>query len=189
MEQQPHFFFALRLPEETKLVLKKHIERMKETIPFRRWVHHQDLHITLVFLGAVPPEKLAALLRHVKEVLLDTKAFSLKINALGFFGHEDSPRVFWADTEESPPLQAIRGKVFTTCERAGFQLEKRPFRPHITLARKWKGEDHFQKEELGVWTKLQPEPLSFQANEVVLYQTHLTKTPKYEAIAVFPLHN
>ena len=77
--------------------------------------------------------------------------------------------------------------MFSACEEAGFELETRPFRPHITLARKWIGEEAFQQTLLEIWNELQSEPLAFQANEVVLYQTHLHKTPKYEAIQVFPL--
>ena len=187
MEQRTHYFLAVRIPEETKRIMKAHIEKIKEVLHFSRWVHYQDLHITLAFLGAVNPEKLAAAEINVKDVLSDVKALKLKINKLGIFGQEDSPRVLWADTEESTELKAIRKKVFSASERAGFQLETRPFRPHITVARKWIGAHPFQMEQLEVWNKLQPELLPFQASEVVLYQTHLNKIPKYEAITLFPL--
>lgn len=187
MEQNTHFFFAVRMPEETKLMMKEHIEKIKAVIPFSRWVHFQDLHITLAFLGAASPEKLKSAVSNVKEALNNAKPFQLKINRLGFFGSSHSPRVFWADTEESNELNLLRNKVFSACEEAGFELETRPFRPHITLARKWIGEEAFQQTLLEIWNELQSEPLAFQANEVVLYQTHLHKTPKYEAIHVFPL--
>ncbi|NHC42441.1 RNA 2',3'-cyclic phosphodiesterase [Bacillus sp. MM2020_1] len=187
MEHRSHFFFAVRIPEQTKLRMQEHIEKIKERIPFSRWVHYQDLHITLAFLGSAPPDKLKQAENQVQEALKDEQAFTLKINKLGFFGSVDSPRVFWADTEESKNLQSIRNKVFSACEKAGFQLETRPFRPHITLARKWKGEQPFQTELLGLWEEFQPFPLSFEASEVVIYQTHLDKTPKYEAIKIYPL--
>ncbi len=189
MEQQPHYFFAVRIPDETKYIMKDHIGKLKEIIPFSRWVYHKDLHITLAFLGGAAPEKLVLAEKNVKEALGNTKAVTLKINDLGIFGKEESPRVFWADTEESNELRTIRQEVFSACTRAGFQLETRPFRPHITLARKWKGEETFQKELLKVWTELQREPLVFQARDVVLYQTHLDQIPKYEAVTIFPLQS
>jgi RNA 2',3'-cyclic 3'-phosphodiesterase len=111
----------------------------------------------------------------------------LEINKLGIFGKLDSPRIFWGDTKESNELQVVRRKVFTACLDAGFQLETRPFKPHITLARKWAGDKPFQKTLLDVWNDLQPEPLLFKVNEVVLYQTHLDKTPKYEEITIYKL--
>jgi 2'-5' RNA ligase len=189
MEHQAHFFFAVRIPEETKLIMKDHIEKLKEVIPFSRWAHHEDLHITLAFLGGAPPEKLAAAEKNVKEVIKDANALTLKVNRLGIFGNEDSPRVFWADTQESEELLLIRKKVFAACEKAGFQLETRPFRPHITLARKWSGVESFQKKVLDLWEELQYVPLAFEASDVILYQTHLNQTPKYEQITVFPLNS
>ncbi|MEH7106348.1 RNA 2',3'-cyclic phosphodiesterase [Bacillus sp. JJ1764] len=187
MEQRSHYFFAVKLPNETKNMMKGHILALKGSLPFSRWVHHEDLHITLAFLGGAPESKLANADLLVKAALKDTKAFPLKINKLGIFGDIKSPRVFWADTMENEELQLLRGQVFSACKEASFQLESRPFRPHITLARKWVGETVFQQSQLELWNQLQPEPLSFLANEVVLYQTHLQKTPKYEAIRTYSL--
>jgi RNA 2',3'-cyclic 3'-phosphodiesterase len=189
LERHSHFFFAVRIPENTKLIMKDHMEKIKERVPFSRWVHYMDLHITLAFLGSASPDKLAEATKNVKAALIDEPALTLNINKLGFFGSVDSPRVFWADSEESHELKTIRQKVFSACEKAGFQLETRPFRPHITLARKWSGAHPFDKDMLDLWNELQPNPLLFLAGDVVLYQTHLNKTPKYEAINIFPLLN
>ena len=187
MDQRTHFFFAVSIPEETKLMMKKHFEQLKEKIPFSRWVHYEDIHITLAFLGGAPTEKLKLAEKNVIGAVRDSESFTLKINNLGIFGRNDSPRVFWADIIESKELQALRKKVFIACEDAGFQLETRPFRPHITIARKWNGDEPFQTELLEIWKELQPEPLIFDAGHVVLYQTHMNKSPKYEAITGIPL--
>lgn len=189
MEQQTHFFFALKLPDNTKLLLKEHCEKLKESLPFKRWVHHQDLHITLAFLGFAPGDKLEAAQNILEETILGMGSFHLKINRLGFFGKQDNPRIFFADTEESNELKLVRQKVYKACMEAGFKLETRPFRPHITLARKWAGEKPFEKEMLDIWKKLQPEPIAFNGTDVVLYQTHLDKTPKYEEVNLFSLEN
>ncbi len=34
--------------------------------------------------------------------LRDSNVLELKINQLGIFGNQESPRIFWADTLESP---------------------------------------------------------------------------------------
>ena len=187
MEHQTHFFFAVRIPEAAKFIMKDHCQKLTESIPFGRWVHYEDLHITLAFLGFAPLEKLQNAVKNVKESLNAVNAFQLKINRLGIFGRVDSPRVFWADTEESTELQLVWKKVFSACAEAGFQLETRPFRPHITIARKWVGDEPFHEGLLHKWEELQPEPLVFEALDVVLYQTHLQKTPKYEVKTVIPL--
>jgi RNA 2',3'-cyclic 3'-phosphodiesterase len=188
MNKQTHFFFAIKMPLETKLIMQKYTEKLKEILPFSRWVHHQDLHITLAFLGNAPSEKLTSAMENVQATLSGSEGFMLEINKLGIFGKLDSPRIFWADTKESNELQVVRKKVFTACLDAGFQLETRPFKPHITLARKWIGDKPFQQNLLNVWAELQPEPLLFNVNEVVLYQTHLDKTPKYEEKTIYKLN-
>ncbi|WHX99654.1 RNA 2',3'-cyclic phosphodiesterase [Neobacillus sp. DY30] len=187
MNKHTHFFFAIKIPTEIKLIMQSNIERLKEILPFSRWVHHEDLHITLAFLGNAPSEKLSIALENVREALSEFKGFSLEINKLGTFGKADSPRIFWMDTKESNELSNVREKVFTACVEAGFQLETRPFKPHITLARKWSGNQVFHKSLLDTWIELQSEPLVFNVNEVVLYQTHLDKTPKYEVKTTYYL--
>ncbi|MCM3569648.1 RNA 2',3'-cyclic phosphodiesterase [Neobacillus mesonae] len=184
MMQYTHYFFAVKISEETKVVMKGKMEKLQKAFPFKRWVYHQDLHITLAFLGAADSDMLTAAVRFVEDGLKNEKTFSLKIHGLGIFGRKDSPRIFWADTMESAELSSIRKKVFLACEKAGFSLESRPFRPHITLARKWDSVSSFEKN------KLEPflfEPLPFTVNEIVLYQTRLDQLPKYEAINVITL--
>lgn len=185
--QQTHFFFAVKIPEEIKLLIKEKCDKLKEIFPFSTWVHHEDLHITLAFLGNAPSEKLSNAVGNVNAALSGRNGFHLEMNKLGTFGKEESPRIFWLDTKESNELEAVRKKVFTACTEAGFQLETRHFKPHITLARKWKGDQHFHKKLLDVWMELQPEPLLFNISEVVLYQTHLDKTPKYEPKKIYLL--
>ncbi|WP_042459799.1 RNA 2',3'-cyclic phosphodiesterase [Neobacillus dielmonensis] len=187
MEPMAHYFYAVKIPDETKTVMKEHMERLKRSLPFSRWVHHQDIHITLAFLGYAEQEQLVAAHKNVEIALRDEKAFPLKINKLGVFGKSDRPRVFWADAEYSPELHQLRKKVFSACEQADFNLETRPYRPHITLARKWQGEEPCHLNLLDIWHQLQPEPLPFLAKEAVLYRTNLQETPKYQVIHSYPL--
>lgn len=187
MEKQSHFFFAVKLPIEKKLIMKKHIEKLRQSFSFSRWVDNADLHITLAFLGSAPAARLMKAQENVSEAILETKPFKLCIDQLGIFGKFTSPRIFFADINQSNELQLIRQKVFIACEKAGFQLETRPFRPHMTLARKWAGAEPFQTDQLAVWEEIQPEPLAMDITEIALYQTHLDRTPKYEAIRVFHL--
>ncbi|MEH7124140.1 RNA 2',3'-cyclic phosphodiesterase [Bacillus sp. JJ1532] len=187
MGSQAHFFYAVSLPSTTKLKIKEECSILKRNLPFQRWVHHEDLHITLAFLGSAEKEMLQASQVLIEKGLEDQKALTLQINKLGVFGREDSPRIFWADTYKEERLNTIRDIVFSACAGAGFELETRPFKPHITLARKWTGDSPFHTSLLNEHNPYNDSPLSFTANEVVLYQTHLDKSPKYERIASFPL--
>ena len=187
MKNQTHFFYAIKIPDETKELLNLQCQKLKEHVIFKRWVHPQDLHITLAFLGHAPMDQLESSKKKVLDALSGSNEVSIEITKLGTFGSKESPRIFWAGMKENTELNQIRNQVFSACEKAGFQLESRPFKPHITLARKWAGEQPFRETLLDAWYSLQPIPIQFTATEVVLYETHMENTPKYEIKEVFPL--
>jgi 2'-5' RNA ligase len=188
MDKHAHFFYALKLPEEVKQVMNDHFMSFKDTLPFGSWVHHEDLHITLAFLGSAPEDILSSSRRLVGEAINGFSSFTLEIDQLGFFGKEESPRVLWAHTGEKEELKLLRNKVYNACTVAGFRLETRPFRPHITLARRWKGTEPFVMNKASdLWQRIQDGPIKFHAEEVVLYQTHLERSPKYEVISSYRL--
>jgi 2'-5' RNA ligase len=178
-----HYFFAVKIPSEVKGFLKNWVEAHKAEFPFGKWVHHEDLHITLAFLGFAKENMLHQAIEAMPEILADIPPFTLTLSKIGTFGPEKKPRIFWADVEQSESLNQIQQKVYKQCENVGFQLDKKPFRPHITLARKWISDEHFDVKRL---MEIENR-FSFTVNEIVLYETHLDKTPKYNDYAQFPL--
>jgi RNA 2',3'-cyclic 3'-phosphodiesterase len=187
MEQHTHYFYALELPSAIKNHFDDTIEKLQEGLPFKSWVHPQDLHITLAFLGNADAAKLKASNELVQSEVSKIASFELEIDHLGIFGRKDSPRIFWAGLKDSTRLAETRNHVFSACHKAGFKLETRPFSPHITLARKWTGEWPFTYQSIEEFNPFKNEHLVFHADRVVLYKTHLGKSPKYEPINIFPL--
>ncbi|MGV3465629.1 MAG: RNA 2',3'-cyclic phosphodiesterase [Heyndrickxia sp.] len=171
-----HYFFALLLPQHIKNYLQEKCEQIKMEFPFKKWVHPEDYHITLAFLGHALEDQLEKADMYIKDKLQHSNGFELTLQKLGGFGRQESPRIFWADTKESQELNNVRKLVYDSCSKAGFQLDPRPFKPHITLARNWLGNDRFSLESLNQFAL---EEITFMANHVVLYETHLDKTPKY----------
>lgn len=187
MEQHAHFFYALELPGEVKEKLEKTITELQQALPYKTWVHPQDLHITLAFLGNAAAQQIDASNQLIDAVITRQSEFELAIDHLGIFGRKDSPRIFWAGLEESNSMKEVRDDVFSACLSAGFKLETRPFSPHITLARKWTGESPFTYKLIEEINPFKDEKINFHAERVVLYKTHLGKSPKYEPITIFPL--
>lgn len=183
---QNHYFYALALPESVKAKLYEMSQEWQTTLPFKTWVHELDYHITLAFLGGVKEEDLQYSIDQLQSEF-DCPTFSLTIDHLGVFGKKDSPRIFWAGVNDEPNLKQVREYVYRVCLSVGFSLETRPFHPHITLARKWTSERPFTKQILEGCHSLNDEPLAFQAEKVVLYETCLGKIPKYKPITSFAL--
>lgn len=185
MEKKAHYFYALKLPAEIKQHLQSVGSQLKEDFPFKNWVHEEDYHITLAFLGNAKGEQLQTSMSLIKEALVEQISFLLTIDHIGIFGRSDSPRILWAGTKKETRLNDIRELVYGACKESGFQLETRAFHPHITLARKWVGSEHFSNELLRKSIQLENQPFTFQAEEVVLYETHLERVPKYEVKETF----
>lgn len=183
----PHFFIAVPISEATKVFIHHWIEANKSDLRFKTWVHQEDYHITLAFLGHVEVNgQLRLLSERVKEIVASIPSFVLSLKGLDVFGRQDSPRIFWAAIENSSPLHYLQKQVFHACNDVGFKLDSKPFHPHITLARKWISEKPYVQT-----TKLQHvfenENLTFLIENIHLYQTHLDQIPKYESIEVFSL--
>ncbi|WP_258921288.1 RNA 2',3'-cyclic phosphodiesterase [Heyndrickxia coagulans] len=179
-----HYFYAVMLPEALKQKLQQATAGMKSSLPFQRWVHRDDAHITLAFLGAAEEAQLEKANRLIADKISTFRVLPLVFDHFGTFGKKDEPRVLWAGIQESQPLFDLERMVAGCCLEAGFSLDRRPFHPHITLARKWGGDRPFAAGMLDWYL---PEPVPFSADRIVLYRTNLHKTPKYEIVQSFRL--
>ncbi|MRX72699.1 RNA 2',3'-cyclic phosphodiesterase [Bacillus lacus] len=182
-----HFFIAAALPENLSLAIQNWHQQFFNKSDFHKWVHPLDYHITLAFLGS--PSSSEQLKKTAESVMREAallQPFSLEIHGAGTFGQNKAPRILWTGVKASQQLNELRQSVYSICEEHGFQLDKRSFNPHITLARKWKGAGEFKLPESAV-TELNSSRFSFQVKEAVLLQTFMDETPKYKAAAEFPL--
>ena len=123
-------FVALDLPEQITGTLAN----LDPGLPGLRWLPANRMHLTLVFLAAVPEEKLAGLLESLAAI--QHPAFSLGLQGLGCFARFGRPAVVWAGCE-NPPQSLIRlqRRVREAVHAAGLQPAKNRFRPHVTLGR------------------------------------------------------
>ncbi len=108
-----------------------------QSIPLRAaWTPPERLHITLTFHGELPAERIAKLIPMLAQLTSHETSFHVSIRGIGVFGRSASPRVLWAGIEQGRErLVHLQQKLVETALGAGIELEKRPYHPHITLAR------------------------------------------------------
>ena len=123
----PRLFTGIEIPEE----IREALSALKMPIDGASWIDEDDLHLTLRFFGDIQP----AQERDLRDLLetADADAFSLKIGGLGTFGAE--PNSLYANVESNPGLEALARANDRAARGAGLPAAKRPFKPHITLAR------------------------------------------------------
>lgn len=124
----PRLFSGIEIPDDVREAL----DRISQPLPSTRWIRAENLHITLRFVGDVPPPVAREFTANLAAVTFDP--FSLRISGLDTFGGDD-PRVLYAAVEPSSPLQELARAHEAAARRAGLKAESRKFIPHITLAR------------------------------------------------------
>ncbi|HEX5312844.1 RNA 2',3'-cyclic phosphodiesterase [Aquabacterium sp.] len=147
---------ALRLflalwPDATTRHRVQHVQAQQNWPQGARPTPAPDLHLTLHFLGQVPEHRLADLLQALP---LPTKSIELALDTLELW-----PNHIAALTPSSVPeaLLALHAKLAETIDSLGLPRETRPYRPHVTLARKAQG-----------WQPVPGVPLIWQACGYVL---------------------
>ncbi len=107
-----------------------------------RWVRPENYHITLAFIGDIQSRDVERLHRlalpvveRYTEALAGNRAYQLLISRVEWFPGPLKPRLLVAGVNESEPLQQLQRALSRALRSEGFRLEKKAFRPHITLAR------------------------------------------------------
>ena len=92
-------FIALELPADLKAELIKVISRFRHRIPQgANWVKPENLHITMVFIGDVPPERIAEIDEAIQMLLEGFPAFNFKALGLELVSSRER-QVLWAKLE------------------------------------------------------------------------------------------
>ena len=104
-----------------------------------RWVDPADVHLTLKFLGDLPPAKLEAIVEVVQEIATGSEPVTLRFEGVGAFPSPRRPRVIWLGIEAGPRLRLLADALDRRMAGFGVSRETRPFRPHVTLGRVHQG--------------------------------------------------
>lgn len=130
-------FIAIELDPAIKTTLSDFIGRLKR-INDRdvNWVRDEALHLTMKFLGEIPPAALDAIRMTMTEITRPVSSFPLVIKGTGYFpSNPRGIRVLWAGVFEQPTLMGLQREIDFRLQRHGCPAENVPFHPHLTLGR------------------------------------------------------
>ncbi len=128
-------FIALELNEPTRRALVDLQSRWRAAGADVGWVRREGLHLTLLFLGETPSERVPEIAARMDACACTCPAFVFQVAGWGVFGRPDRPRVLWAGIEAPPELGDLQRTLADSLRASGVPLESRPFVPHITLGR------------------------------------------------------
>lgn len=128
-------FIALPVSEAIREGCRALQDKGREQGLSMRWCRPEQMHLTLVFLGKIDASRLNALEHMLRSIMARTASFGLEISGLGIFPKSGKPRVLWAGISEEQALMRLQGILSEEVGKLGIPVEKRPYRPHLTLAR------------------------------------------------------
>ncbi|MBV8817561.1 MAG: RNA 2',3'-cyclic phosphodiesterase [Acidobacteriaceae bacterium] len=126
-------FTGIDLPESILERLERLLVHFRATAHLK-WSPVYNLHITTKFIGEWPEEKLEVLkqaftgIPHLQPVPISVEGF-------GWFPNPHRPNVFFVGVHGGEPLKTLFDATEIVLEPLGIAKEKRPFSPHLTLAR------------------------------------------------------
>ncbi len=174
------YFTALDIP----VYLHADIAKLQTDLPHAHWSPAANWHITLNFLGDLNENQIV----DIDEALLqfELEDFELRLEGAGCFVHEGQSQYLWLKPMPDDDLQKCYQKLRYLFEKQGVHFEKRAYVPHMTLAKIKKTPnmalEKYVTEKAGYKSEF------FFAENIILYQSHLTKHGSiYKEIAKYPL--
>lgn len=174
VEIEPHVLDRL---EEAQVTLRA-------TYVNFRWLPRGSMHLTMKFLGGIPEEQLAALTTRIQPLVASIPACEVELSHVSAFPSWHRVNVVVAECRAPAPLGLLYERLQPAFIEMGVPAEKRPFRPHVTLAR---------PRDRRAAGKLAPADVQFaglrwNVRNLVLFQSHLgTGGARYEPLRHWPL--
>ncbi|MDY0068299.1 MAG: RNA 2',3'-cyclic phosphodiesterase [Porticoccaceae bacterium] len=181
--RQRRVFAALRVPAPVASALGARAREALAGSAAPHWTDPANYHLTLVFLGDLSADALAALVAALG-ASPRRDAVWVTPTAIARFPSPSGPIVA-ALVAQTPALLALRHDLVAAAGQGGIATETRPYRPHITLGRVGRG----MGMDAGAVSLA---GLGFRAGCFGLYRGERTggaagEHYRYRALATFPL--
>jgi len=182
-------FFALPIPTAVQAQLVAGLSALQQKWPQVHWVHPEDYHITLRFLGGLQGPELSKLVATVKR--LPFRPFTLDLQGLSSFPAQRDRGVLWLALQEiAPALIDLQQGLEQEVQSLGFVPETKPYAPHLTIGRFKAADAAPIMEALPAWAERRWAQLS--CREYVLMKRRSgarndSALPLYEVLAQFPV--
>jgi 2'-5' RNA ligase len=152
-----------------------------------RWVDPASMHVTLAFLGEQPASAVQKLGEIGGRAAGASRPGRLRLGPAGGFGSRRAPRVLWVGLDGDVQAMAdLQARLDTALRGVDLALEDRPFRAHITLARRRESAPPGPAPD---WPPSHGMThLSFRMHQLTLFQSRLSpRGPTYTPLFQFPL--
>lgn len=130
-------FVAIELPASIRATVAEVEDALRAHARVLKLVAPDLLHLTVRFLGPVPPARIAVVTDACRRAAAGVTPLSLTLTNVGSFGGA-APRVVWVGLRQDAGVESLL-RLHRALEEelgaAGFGRDSRPLSPHLTIAR------------------------------------------------------
>lgn len=123
-------FIAVNFAPAIKDSMENVINDLKTHTVRGNFTHRENLHLTVVFIGETT--RADAIQQAMAKVSFPS--FTLETSSLGRFSRPGGD-IYWLGLKQNKSLLAIYDQLCAVLADAGFTIEKREYKPHLTLGR------------------------------------------------------
>jgi RNA 2',3'-cyclic 3'-phosphodiesterase len=181
-------FVALPVPERVRTSLASAVAPCRDRLDGLSWTRPEGWHVTLAFLGSVDDHLVDEVVATVAAAAAAAAVTApmLALGAAGRFGG----RALWVRVDDDPQgtVAALGEGVQAALDDAGLPVQRRPVRPHVTLARGRRDRPVARRDVDAVAAVLDPDPVHrWHADGVEVVRSLLGRGPaRYVTLAAVP---
>jgi len=165
-------FIAINFDDAVKNQIINLQEKLHPQVLQGKFSKPENLHLTLVFLGETPAERLASLQKAIENV--EASPFKIFFAKTGCFKRHAS-ELWWLgasyDTPGFSQLQSIYNQLVQNLGKENFSFDRKPFNAHVTLAREI--------------TRQKPVYLNFQPVQINIEHISLMKSEHLRGVLTY----
>lgn len=125
-------FIAVNFPNYIKDSLMNTINQLKDNCTSGNFTKYDNLHLTIAFLGEIPPSKISKIKADMDNVSFSQ--FELILSGIGRFKRTGGD-IYWYGIDRCVSLNNMHEQLCNNLRSSGFEIEDRKFSPHLTLGR------------------------------------------------------
>ncbi|HWM51700.1 MAG TPA: RNA 2',3'-cyclic phosphodiesterase [Thermoplasmata archaeon] len=126
-------FIAVDIPPSPSL--ESLAEQLRTASASLKVVSTDQLHLTVKFLGDTEEGLVPEIVTAIQEACADIRPFRITVQRTGAFPSLSRMNVVWVGVDGADPIARIAADLDVSFESLGFEVERRPWKAHVTLAR------------------------------------------------------
>lgn len=133
-------FIAINFDDQIKNRLYVITQKLKSVSLQGNFTLRENFHVTVVFIGETNRINI------IKQIMdkISAQPFDIVLGKLGKF-KRNSGNIYWIGVEKNEYLSSIYDQLAKELIYAGFNIDKRDFKPHLTLGREVKLPEDFDE--------------------------------------------